>query len=87
MINMKESQAAAQIIHIIKEWDPFQAGPDFYETEAAEIVQAVYTEDDAGQLGKTIQTVFEVSFDHVLPLETCIKLAERLLVIKDSSSC
>nr|MDH3153416.1 YugE family protein [Bacillus licheniformis] len=75
------------MIHIIKEWDPFQAGPDFYETEAAEIVQAVYTEDDAERLGEAIQTVFEVSFDQTPPLSECKRLAERLLVIKDSSSC
>ncbi|RCK12595.1 DUF1871 family protein [Bacillus licheniformis] len=67
----------AQIIHIIKEWDPFQAGPDFYETEAAEIVQAVYTEDDAERLGEAIQTVFEVSFDQTLPLSECKRLADR----------
>ncbi len=84
---MKESQAAAQIIHIIKEWDPFQAGPDFYETEAAEIVQAVYTENDAERLGEAIQSVFEVSFDQTLLLAKCKQLAERLLAIKDSSSC
>ncbi|MCF7616810.1 YugE family protein [Bacillus sonorensis] len=84
---MEESQAAVQIIQTVKKWDPFQAGQDFYETEAAEIVQAVYTEDDPEQLGKTIQAVFEVSFDQVLPLEDCIKLAEKLLVIKDSSTC
>lgn len=84
---MKESRSVTQIIHIIKEWDPFQAGPDFYETEAAEIVQAVYTEDDAERLGEAIQTVFEVSFDQTAPLSECKRLAERLLVIKDSSSC
>ncbi|MFN2744053.1 MULTISPECIES: DUF1871 family protein [Bacillus] len=84
---MKESQAAAQIVQMIKEWDPFSAGADFYETEAAEIVQAVYTEDDRNRLGKAIQAVFEVSFDETLPLEECIKMADRLLVLKDSSSC
>lgn len=31
----------------------------FYETEAAEIVQAVYTEDDAERLGEAIQTVLK----------------------------
>lgn len=72
---------------MIKKWDPFQAGGDFYETEAAEIVQAVYTEDDPERLGKAIQTIFDVSFDKELPLEDCKKLAERLLVIKDSSTC
>ncbi|MEC3606153.1 DUF1871 family protein [Bacillus glycinifermentans] len=84
---MEESQAAAQIIQMIKKWDPFQAGGDFYETEAVEIVQAVYTEDDPERLGKAIQTIFDVSFDKELPLEDCKKLAERLLVIKDSSTC
>ncbi|WP_268412202.1 DUF1871 family protein [Bacillus licheniformis] len=38
-------------------------------------------------MGEAIQTVFEVSFDQTLPLSECKRLAERLLVIKDSSSC
>ncbi|MDE1376859.1 DUF1871 family protein [Bacillus licheniformis] len=38
-------------------------------------------------MGEAIQSVFEVSFDQTLPLAKCKQLAERLLAIKDSSSC
>ncbi len=34
------------MIKIIAKWDPFKYGEEFYETEAVDVVQAVYDEDD-----------------------------------------
>ncbi|MDA7028074.1 DUF1871 family protein [Bacillus sp. CLL-7-23] len=76
-----------EMIQLIKKWDPFEIGPDGYETEAAEIVQFVYAEDNAEQLGQSIHTIFDLSFDQSLALRDCIQLAEQLLIIKNASSC
>ncbi|MCI4139642.1 YugE family protein, partial [Bacillus vallismortis] len=43
---MEESQAVREMIKIIANWDPFQYGEEFYETETVDVVQAGYDEDD-----------------------------------------
>ncbi|WP_438420485.1 DUF1871 family protein [Bacillus siamensis] len=84
---MEESQAVMEMMKIIAKWDPFKYGEEFYETEAVDIVQAVYREDRAGKLAEAIQDIFEVSFEQKLPIEDCQKAAGQLLLIKESSSC
>ncbi|PRR91718.1 DUF1871 family protein [Bacillus atrophaeus] len=84
---MEESQAVREMMKIISKWDPFKYGEEFYETEAVDIVQAVYTKENPQALAESIQDIFEASFEQILPLDNCMKVAERLLIIKDSSSC
>ncbi|MCY8947713.1 DUF1871 family protein [Bacillus atrophaeus] len=84
---MEESQAVREMMKIISKWDPFKYGEEFYETEAVDIVQAVYTKENPQKLAESIQDIFEASFEQILPLDNCMKVAERLLIIKDSSSC
>ncbi|MED0797656.1 YugE family protein [Bacillus inaquosorum] len=84
---MEESQAVREMIKIIAKWDPFKYGEGFYETEAVDVVQAVYDEDDPDVLAKSIQHIFEVSFEQTLPIDSCREVAGQLLFIKDSSSC
>ncbi|ADP33634.1 DUF1871 family protein [Bacillus atrophaeus] len=84
---MEESQAVREMMKIISKWDPFKYGEEFYETEAVDIVQAVYTKENPQELAESIQDIFEASFEQILPLDNCMKVAERLLIIKDSSSC
>ncbi|WP_276730814.1 DUF1871 family protein [Bacillus sp. (in: firmicutes)] len=84
---MEESQAVREMIKIISKWDPFKYGEEFYETEAVDIVQAVYDEDDPDVLAKSIQHIFEASFEQTLPIDNCREVAGQLLFIKDSSSC
>lgn len=86
-MNMEESQAVREMMKIISKWDPFKYGEEFYETEAVDIVQAVYTKENPQELAESIQDIFEASFEQILPLDNCMKVAERLLIIKDSSSC
>ncbi|AFJ63305.1 hypothetical protein ACI5QL_03191 [Bacillus velezensis] len=86
-MKMEESQAVMEMMKIIAKWDPFKYGEDFYETEAVDIVQAVYSEDRADKLAAAIQDIFEASFEQKLPIEGCQKAAEQLLSIKESSSC
>ncbi|WP_316274145.1 YugE family protein [Bacillus halotolerans] len=84
---MEESQAVREMINVIVKWDPFKYGEDFYETEAVDVVQAVYDEDDPEVLAKSIQHIFEASFEQTLPIDSCRNVAGQLLFIKDSSSC
>ncbi|MCY9134243.1 DUF1871 family protein [Bacillus atrophaeus] len=84
---MEESQAVREMMKIISKWDPFKYGEEFYETEAVDIVQAVYTKENPQELAESIQDIFEASFEQILPLDNCMKVAEQLLIIKDSSSC
>ncbi|MDY7432948.1 YugE family protein [Bacillus sp. V26] len=84
---MEESQAVREMINVIAKWDPFKYGEDFYETEAVDVVQAVYDEDDPEVLAKSIQHIFEASFEQTLPVDSCRNVAGQLLFIKDSSSC
>lgn len=62
---MEESQAVREMIKIIAKWDPFKYGEEFYETEAVDVVQAVYDEDDPDVLAKSIQQIFETSWTNV----------------------
>ncbi len=41
--DMKDSQAVEEMIQLIKAWDPFQYGEDFYETEPADVPLVHYT--------------------------------------------
>ncbi|WNV78935.1 DUF1871 family protein [Bacillus atrophaeus] len=84
---MEESQAVREMMKIISKWDPFKYGEEFYETEAVDIVQAVYEKESPQALAESIQDIFEASFEQILPLDNCMKVAEQLLIIKDSSSC
>ncbi|WP_350252933.1 YugE family protein [Bacillus halotolerans] len=84
---MEESQAVREMINVIAKWDPFKYGEDFYDTEAVDVVQAVYDEDDPEVLAKSIQHIFEASFEQTLPVDSCRNVAGQLLFIKDSSSC
>lgn len=67
-MNMEESQAVREMIKIIAKWDPFKYGEEFYETEAVDVVQAVYDEDDPDVLAKSIQQIFETSFEQTAPI-------------------
>ncbi|MEN2454309.1 DUF1871 family protein, partial [Bacillus sp. JR_15] len=52
---MKDSQAVEEMIQLIKAWDPFQYGEDFYETEPADVISALYDAEDSLSLAKDIQ--------------------------------
>ncbi|MBM7648497.1 hypothetical protein JOC78_001443 [Bacillus ectoiniformans] len=72
---------------VIRQWDPFHAGADFYDTEAADVIQAVHQLDDEHELGKKIKDIYEFSFEESLDLVHCIDLAKKLLEIKNRSAC
>ncbi|MET3699430.1 uncharacterized protein DUF1871 [Bacillus oleivorans] len=82
---MRVEEAHQQMRNLIIEWDPFQFGE--YETEIADIIQAVHKHKDPSKLGKEIQVIFEHSFEKWLPLRECQEMARKLLFIKEISNC
>lgn len=76
-----------KMIELVKNWDPFQMGPEFYETEASDVVYVASTFDDAKYIAKKIQHIYLMSFEEVPAIEKCQKLAEELLLLKDGGSC
>lgn len=72
---------------ILREWDPFEEGEDFYDTEAADAIQAVHQLDDKEALAQKIREIYEFSFEKPLSLTSCREVAERLLQIKNETSC
>ncbi|MBY0124296.1 DUF1871 family protein [Bacillus sp. S/N-304-OC-R1] len=84
---MQIQQLNIQLVETINEWDPFGLGAGNYETEIADIVQDVHDIHDQSQLGRKIQAIFEFSFEQLLPLEDCKRIAAKLLDIKDAGSC
>ncbi|WP_316571575.1 DUF1871 family protein [Neobacillus sp. YIM B06451] len=71
----------------LNEWDPFEIGGGSYDTEIADAIQAVYTLNDEKELAERLQSIYEFSFEEVIPFENCLIVAKKLLSIKNDSSC
>ncbi|WP_313803008.1 DUF1871 family protein [Cytobacillus sp.] len=76
-----------QLVYILDEWDPFQMGEGNYDTEIADVIQAVHDIDEKEKLARKIQSIYEFSFEQVIPLTNCKKIAEQLISIKNTGSC
>ncbi|WP_413307625.1 DUF1871 family protein [Bacillus sp. 1P10SD] len=83
----KELQTNLQYVDALNEWDPFQLNTGGYETEIADTVQAVHELNDSKKLAERIQAIYEFSFEKLIPMESCLKMAEQLLDIKANESC
>ncbi|MBS4213388.1 MULTISPECIES: DUF1871 family protein [Neobacillus] len=83
----KEIQTNLKIVDLLNEWNPFQLTNASYETEIADVIQAVHELDDPAKLARRIQSIYEFSFERIIPLENCLKMAEELLTIKSNDSC
>ncbi|SFB13073.1 protein of unknown function [Bacillus sp. cl95] len=84
---MEMQKTNLQIVDILNDWDPFQFGHGGYEPEIADIVQAVHELDSPTELALRIQSIFEFSFEKILPLEECLRIANELLLVKNDGSC
>ncbi|MDF2857459.1 MAG: hypothetical protein K0Q87_3310 [Neobacillus sp.] len=84
-----EKQVKTNLLYvdILNEWDPFQLKDGSYDTEIADTVQAVYELDNPEKLAERIQSIFEFSFDAIIPMDQCLKVARELLLIKENDSC
>jgi len=83
----KELQTNLQYVDVLNEWDPFHLKNGGYDTEIADTIQAVHELDDPSKLAMRIQAIYEFSFEKVIPLESCLKIAVELLTIKENESC
>jgi hypothetical protein len=76
-----------RLVLALNEWDPFKLGFGQYETEIADVVQAVHTSDNEEKLATKIQEIYEFSFDETIPSKKCKNMAIQLLQIKHAGSC
>jgi hypothetical protein len=83
----KEVEMNLQLVDILNDWDPFRLGNGSYETEIADVIQAVHELDEPAKLAQRIQSIYEFSFERIIPLEDCRKAADKLLIIKANDSC
>ena len=83
----KELQANLQYVDVLSEWDPFRLTNGGYDTEIADTIQAIHELDDPDELARRIQRIYEFSFEKVIPIEECLKIASELLVIKANDAC
>lgn len=82
-----EMKTNLQLVDLLNEWDPFKLKNGHYDTEIADIIQAIYELDQPDKLAKRIQSIYEFSFEKTIPIDDCLKIANELLAIKDNSSC
>ncbi|MFS0775486.1 DUF1871 family protein [Neobacillus sp. 3P2-tot-E-2] len=82
-----EMKTNLQFVDVLNEWDPFKLKKGNYDTEIADTIQAIHELDNAEALSARIQSIYEFSFEEIIPIEQCIKIAKELLLIKDNDSC
>jgi hypothetical protein len=76
-----------QYVDLLNEWDPLQLKNGSYDTEIADIIQALHELNDAEILAKRIQSIYEFSFEKNIPINECLKISQQLLMIKEEESC
>jgi hypothetical protein len=76
-----------QLLQRLTDWDPLGYGEDSYDTEIADTIQAVHVLSSVNELARKIQSIYEFSFEEIIPLSSCTTMAQELLAIKNESSC
>ncbi|MFC3886725.1 DUF1871 family protein [Bacillus songklensis] len=76
-----------KLMECLLSWDPLGYGTDSYETEVVDVIEAVHRYDDRERLARRIQSIYEFSFEEIIPLPVCQKKASELLMIKNSGTC
>ncbi|AKO94551.1 DUF1871 family protein [Priestia filamentosa] len=85
---MNETQQTnVKLYEILYYWDPLGYGEGFYETEISDVLQTLHVHDNAEELARKIQSIYEFSSEEVIPLPQCKQKASELLLVKDQSSC
>ena len=84
---MDTQEVNFQLVRILNEWDPFGCGIGEYDPEIADVVYVVHKTDDAHHLAVNIQSIYEHSFEELLPYKGCLEIAKSLLMIKSQGSC
>ncbi len=83
---MEAQQTNLLIMEELLKWDPLGYGVGSYETEVVDVLQAVHMYDTAIKLARKTQAIYEFSFEEMIPLSECEKMAKKLLEIKNSAS-
>lgn len=81
------SDTNQRFIQLIIEWDPFELGSEAYDLEVVDVLQAVHEQTDTNSLAKQIQSIYELSFEKLIPIKSCKELARQLMIIKEYSTC
>lgn len=76
-----------KLLNVLYEWDPLGYGEDSYDTEIADTIQAVHLLNSEDKLARKIQSIYEFSFEEIIPLQECLLMANELLAIKNEGSC
>ncbi|KUP06082.1 hypothetical protein Q73_11910 [Bacillus coahuilensis m2-6] len=84
---MNTAEMNTQLVLLLKKWDPFKIGPNHYDTEIADVIQATHSTEDSKHLAGAIQHIYEFSFEEFIPFIHCEVIAEKLLYIKNQASC
>lgn len=84
---MEMKEANEQMLEILYQWDPLGYGDEAYETEVFDVLQAVHVSDGPSHLSRKIQAIYEFSFEEIVPLKECEKIAFQLLLIKNNAAC
>ncbi|MFF2500564.1 DUF1871 family protein [Peribacillus sp. NPDC058075] len=84
---MDTQQMNLALVAVMQEWDPFKIGWDLYEPEIADTVVAIRDIDDPKELAEKIKSIYEFSFDESVQIDKCMEVAQKLLIIKNNSSC
>ncbi|MEH7441360.1 DUF1871 family protein [Bacillus sp. JJ1122] len=87
MIELESKELSYKLIDVLNKWDPIDVGEGEFDPEIADILQAVHDFDDADKIAKRIQSVFEFSFENLLPYKECRLIANTLLSIKNEDVC
>jgi Domain of unknown function (DUF1871) len=84
---METQQTNIRLMEVLLQWDPLGYGEGSYETEVVDVLQAVHLIDDKIKLARKIQAIYEFSFEEIIPLKKCESMSEKLLQIKNNTSC
>jgi len=87
VIPLENQNTQLQLVDYLMSWDPYQLGEGQYDTEIADVIQAVYTTNSEHTLAKKVKEIFEYSFEKHLPMKDCEEVAKQLLMIKNKGSC
>jgi hypothetical protein len=80
-------QTNLKFVDLLNQWNPFQLEEGSYDTEIADTIQAIHEIDHPSALAEKIQCIYEFSFEEIIPIDSCLEIARKLLVIKNSDSC
>lgn len=84
---METQEVNRQLVKILNEWDPFGRGNGQYDPEIADVIYAVHETDNPHDLAIRVQSIYEYSFEELIPYESCLLLSRTMLAVKEQGSC